>query len=138
MKKIVFFFTCIAFFVFILFIFNRNKNMDIIYTYADGTGNQYIVAPDTFEYIPVPKDVSSSGVYSGGESKKGSVTVGQYEVVQKAFDSAFADTASHIENREMLSGYIERVEGSEKKSAVLGANSDTKSQIENVLKGLPL
>lgn len=104
--------------------------------YVDGTGNQYAVTGGTLEYAPVMAKESSSGVYSGGEKRQIDLSAAQSEEIKKLFDEAFADTEGQIENRELLSGYIEVKLKEGRKSAILAPGSTYQTRIDGFFKTL--
>lgn len=127
---------CLAvFFLFFSFLFTKTP-MNLTYTYVDGTGNQYILHDTALQYLPITVDISSSGVYSGGESKTVTLTPDQVQSITQAFEMAFTTKAEHIENREMLSGLVEKTETGQKKEAILLPSSAQKQALEGLLQNL--
>lgn len=83
--------------------------MDNIYTYADGSNNTYILTGGlhpVLSYQPIQPKESSSGIYSGGESRTLELTLSQYSRLAAAFEGAASDTQDHLSQRTMISGLI--------------------------------
>lgn len=108
------------------------KNEPINYRYTDGNNNTYFITPTSVDYQPIDKMMSSSGNYDGGEPVKKEIDEAQYTAIQLAINAAIENTASHIEKRQMGSGWI-RAEG---KSYKIAFRAKEKAEIERVLKGV--
>lgn len=72
---------------------------------ADGNGNVYLCAhavggAPTFEYRPVRPEDSSSGVYSGGAPRKGTLGASEIEALWDQVAAAATNSAGHAERRE--------------------------------------
>ena len=105
-----------------------------IYEYADGNGNVYILTSSSLEYVPVKKEKSSSGSYSGGSPKKITITSTQYKSIKDLLDAALENTSIHIKDRVMMSGVV-RISGSQaNQSCIIKPGSEELSRIEKVLK----
>jgi hypothetical protein len=78
--------------------------------YHDGSANGYRFWRDAksrsalFEYTPVRKEESSSGVYSGGKPAKGRVDAKRVAELWQRVRKLEADTAHHATAREMGTG----------------------------------
>lgn len=103
------------------------------YTYADGSGNAYKITADSIEYIPIKKENSSSGEYSGGEPVKKAITPTQFDVLVTMLKGIVNDKTIHIENREMMTGLV-RVEYDKESDVVLFKKGDRMALLENTLK----
>ncbi|MFI5203379.1 MAG: hypothetical protein ACHQF2_02695 [Flavobacteriales bacterium] len=103
------------------------------YGYADGSGNVYKLTSDNLEYIPVKKENSSSGEYSGGEPAKVSVSKAQFDVLVSMMKGIILDKSIHIENREMMTGMI-RVSYDDESDVTLFKKGDRMALLENALK----
>jgi hypothetical protein len=106
----------------------------IIYRYADGSGNTYIINKNTIEYVPVKPPFSSSGIYNGGEHIKKSITAGEYDSIAGLLNSALANTEVHIDNRPMGSGYIEIEKDKSITKVIIRPASEEQDAIEAMLK----
>lgn len=113
------------------------QNTEVIYTYADGSGNTYILTEQNrkmLEYIPIKAKESSSGVYDGGSPVKKQITDEQYAAILSAIEKAIQNKSIHIEQREMRSGYIKVQKDSEKSVYIIAPNTVEQFEIERVLK----
>jgi len=113
-----------------------DKNVN--YVYRDGSGNSYIFQETSgqinFEYVPVKKEFSSSGEYSGGESIKKSITKNQFDEIKKLLEKSIRNKKIHIQNRVMMSGMIIIENGKNKITFIISPDSIEKTQIEEKLK----
>lgn len=86
-------------------------------TYHDGSGNGYrfrqAAAKDSarFEYSPIQPHNSSSGVYSGGKPKKGTVSARQAAQLWQWVRKLEADTSLRADSRMMGTGAFRWKEG---------------------------
>src|SRR3990172_8087771 len=76
------------------------------YTYIDGNNNDYVITKDSINYIPITPEKSSSGIYSGGESKKIKITKEQFAKIEGMMKAIQKDKKSHADKREMGYGTI--------------------------------
>ena len=134
MKKNIFIAVGLLFVFSILFLLSKNRNE--IYSYADGSGNEYRIQKNSFEYIPVVQNESSSGVYAGSGAQKKEITDEQFAQVQVLWEQAFQDTVSHMQNREMLSGFVEIESNNKTKSVIVAPQSSSQKSIEDFLDSL--
>ncbi len=103
------------------------------YIYADGSANRYVFNKNSFEYIPVKPEESSTGTYDGGEYIKKQPDLNSFEKLVDLIQSAYGATADHIVNREKGSGRVEFYEGNTSTVFILQMNSPWRQQIESVL-----
>ena len=75
------------------------------YRIVDGSNNQYLVSRTTVEYLPIKKENSSSGVYSGGNAWKKPISEKQYQLIQKLFESA-ANEKSQLRKKRSMGTYL--------------------------------
>ena len=78
------------------------------YSYSDGSANTYRITPGKLEYIPVKKEHSSSGTYSGGTAKTVKLSDTDYRAISALLDEGIAGKALHTDRRVMMSGVISR------------------------------
>ena len=104
------------------------------YTYSDGSANRFIITPDTLEYDPVTPEESSTGTYSGGDSKTVSISPEQFDSIRHLFDKAISNTAEHIGDRIKTTGAIAVVKGNARTQVILAPGSAEKEAIENLLR----
>jgi hypothetical protein len=113
------------------------KTQDIIkYVYSDGNNNSYIIRKTELEYKPVTPMESSSGVYSGGNPRTIDLTQSEYDKIVAVLNKAIEDKSMHIDQRIMMSGLISVENQSGKQTYILGARSNSKAEIEAILKEL--
>lgn len=109
--------------------------------YSDGNGNVYliqkIVSKTAFEYIPVKKEASSSGQYSGGEYKFTLINEEDLKTLMKYFEEAMEDKKSHTDRRIKMTGTIRKISSSkEKAECILKYDSISRMKLEEKLKSL--
>lgn len=115
------------------------KQIATTYTYADGSGNSYVITQNTIEYTPIEPANSSSGEYDGGEYAKKEITETEYNAVASLLNEAVSDTAIHIDNRVKKSGWIEIQKGDTiTASVIIQPNTEKQLQIEKLLNDLLL
>lgn len=105
------------------------------YTYVDGSGNIYKISIDSIEYIPVKKENSSTGMYSGGEPAKKVLSKSEYQKIQSAIEEIFSNKSIHIKERIKTSGMITMVQGKREKSVIF-KSTEEKNSFEKMLKEL--
>jgi hypothetical protein len=111
------------------------------YRYADGTGNLYIIYPESIEYLPITRAESSSGNYDGGTPKTVKITDRQYRDVAAILDRALDLKSIHVGNgkngRVKGSGMIsKRVNERQILTQVIDRDSRSQTEIEALLKQL--
>ena len=108
----------------------------MIYTYADGNNNKYVIKNEgdlSLEYLPMTPSLSSSGIYSGGEPVKKAINEIQYKRLTALFNEAIDRTESHIKQRVMMSGAIDIIDGIGKRSCIIAPRSEILIKIEKTL-----
>lgn len=112
------------------------KQSNMILEYSDGNGNYYKITRDSIIYKPITKEMSSSGLYDGGEPAQKSITKDGFEKVYDEFEIIFKETSIHIKNRMKTSGHlvIDRGRGNERK--VIIKSSEEQKKLEKLLKSL--
>ena len=111
-------------------------NKSTVYEYADGNGNTYKIQESSVEYVPVKKEESSSGMYSGGDAKRVTITAEQYKKISALLDSALDNTSIHINERVMMSGVVRVISSENKRSCIIRPGSDDLLRIEQSLKAI--
>lgn len=106
------------------------------YQYADGSANVYVLTSDSLEYIPVKPEESSTGFYSGGDSKKVAITPQQFRMIRAMFETVKTKHEIHLPDRIKTSGMITTFNGTEKNSIIIKPGSQQMMQIEKELKEL--
>ncbi len=116
-----------------------NKNQKVIYEYADGSGNRYLIKKDLkifIEYIPIKPHLSSSGLYDGGDYKKKEITKLDFNKIYSIFKKASRNKENHIESRIKTSGLITLQEDDKKEVCILKPNSKDLLEIEKLLQDI--
>ena len=106
-------------------------------SYADGSGNVYLVAKNPEPYIqyqPVKPATSSSGTYDGGEPVTRAISQSRYAELLAAVQNAYAHTASHIPERVMMSGAVTLSSKGKEINFILKPGSPEQQQLEKLLK----
>ena len=110
---------------------NKQTNMDS--SYSDGSGNAYFITENnTLKYDPVTPEMSSSGVYSGGDTAEVKLSMEDYDEIMELFNAAMTDTGNHVENRAMMTGAVEY----NGKEIILAQNAASKENLEKKLRSL--
>jgi hypothetical protein len=103
------------------------------YSYADGSANVYQVTQSSLEYIPVRPEQSSTGMYSGGNPGKISLTDDQFNSVKELMELAITKTEIHIPDRIKTSGRISRSGGDGDTTVFITGASVEMQKIEDLL-----
>jgi hypothetical protein len=117
----------------ICLIFISCMNPSPRYHYADGSANVYDVTESSLEYIPVRPEQSSTGMYSGGNPGKISLTSEQFSSVKNLMEAAIRKTDIHIPDRIKTSGLISRIGGAGDTTVYITGESSEMREIENLL-----
>lgn len=104
------------------------------YNYISGTGNDYQIKDGFLKYIPMTKEYSSSGIYDGGESFRKELSKIDLMRIVDVLERAIWSSEDHIDKREMGSGTIIKRLGDERKMVYLKRNSDTNSEVMELMK----
>jgi hypothetical protein len=105
------------------------------YIYSDGNANTYKIHKDKIEYLPITKENSSSGMYSGGEAKTTSITARQYDSLKLVLEEAIAAKKFHSKQREKQSGQLTKA-GKKKKIVILQPRAAIRNKVEKHLRFL--
>lgn len=100
------------------------------YTYIDGNNNDYKITSDSIFYSPITPVESSSGEYSGGNSKRVKITEEQFLKIEMIIQSILKDKSNFIKDRLMGSGTL--IVG--KKTTYINSASQLKAELEQELK----
>ena len=103
------------------------------YTYADGSANLYRMSADTFEYIPVTREQSSSGMYDGGAPVKKAMRAEFFAEFTGLIERAKIENGQHASDRSKMTGQIGIHKGKETLGFILKADSEIKKRIEKLL-----
>jgi hypothetical protein len=106
------------------------KNILPDYIYTDGNNNKYEVYKDRINYIPVTKENSSSGIYSGGEPKNITIDKNIYNQIQKLIKQTIKDKKYHLTSRIMGCGTISK----NNKTIFISRESKSLNNLETYLK----
>lgn len=104
-------------------------------TYADGSWNVYEIKKESIEYIPVKKENSSTGNYSGGEPVSKSITEEAWEKIKTEFDAVYTNKKIQIKDRVMGSGMLLIIKKGKQSTVLIGKSPEMES-LEMSLKKL--
>ena len=110
-------------------------------TYADGSGNIYEISGSEeiyLEYNPVKPQMSSSGIYDGGDYRKIKISSSDYENIWTSINKALENKAIQIKERVMGSGLIVIQENDNKSSYIIKSGCQEQLEIEELLKEVML
>lgn len=124
--------TCVAIFINLLNFSCMKKSS--VYEYADGSANAYRLTTSSLEYIPVKKEESSTGMYSGGDPKNVTITQTQYESISELLESAMNNETIHIKDRIKTSGVIRITTDGTTKSCIIAPRCPEQVNIESALR----
>lgn len=111
-------------------------------SYSDGSANNYQVKQDTkegevyFEYIPVRPEQSSTGMYSGGDPRKGLLDKKQTAELENWLDKLEKETSLRAKDRIKGSGSFRIKSGSETRSFLINDNPQLR-EFNDFVKKLP-
>lgn len=100
------------------------------YLFTDGNNNKYEIYKTKLNYIPVKKENSSSGIYSGGEPQKVEIDKSKYSAIEKLIKRVLKDKQYHLANRLMGCGTIT----SKQKTIFISRESIHLNNLEQYLK----
>jgi hypothetical protein len=112
----------------------QSKNM--ILEYSDGNGNYYKITVDSIIYDPITKEMSSSGMYDGGEPVEKSITEKEFLAVKNEFEAIFNKKEIHIQHRMKTSGRLTINEGQGAEKQIIIKHSEEQEKLEKLLKSL--
>ncbi|RLD83048.1 MAG: hypothetical protein DRJ07_07415 [Bacteroidetes bacterium] len=112
---------------------NINK---MILKYSDGNGNSYKIIKGNISFQPISREMSSSGLYDGGEPAQNKITKKNFKKVYLAFESIFKNKKIQIPNRIKTSGLLSMQEEGEDKKVSIIKKSEEQKQLELMLKEL--
>ena len=102
--------------------------------YSDGNGNVWKIDSASIHYIPVKPNMSSSGIYSGGEEKTSKIEEREFLLILQEFEGIFNNKSIHIRQRIMTSGYLSILERGKKEREVIFKSGKEKDKLEKLLK----
>lgn len=100
---------------------------------SDGSANTYIITENMLEYIPATPEISSSGVYSGGEPYKKKLTIQDYNVINNLIKEIFKKENGVLQERVMGSIQITRVYLQSKETIIVDSNSKEIVKLQKTL-----
>jgi hypothetical protein len=103
------------------------------YTYADGNGNVYTITPTKVSFTPVQPHSSSSGTYSGGESRSVKITREQFRQLELLIEKSAGNQAIQLANRTKGSGLIIIFKNKDRLQYILQPESEEMKALENIL-----
>ena len=116
-----------------ILLYNCKMEKPIIYNYADGNGNIYIITDKTLEYKPVKPSFSSSEIYDGGSYIKKEISFFQNNRIKTIINKAILNKTIHIKNRIKMSGSITIQKNENKMIYIIKPNSKEQLHIEKIL-----
>jgi hypothetical protein len=107
----------------------------LIHLYVDGNNNTYRITPEKkLIYEPVTPEMSSSGVYSGGNPKEVMLNKEDYKKLTGLINSTFKNKKVHTEARNMGTGMVKLIFLENRtQTAFINSDSEEKKQLEKVL-----
>ncbi len=111
---------------------DKNTTNPTNYIVFDGSRNKYIITENSLEYIPITPAKSSSGVYSGGEYVKKSLTADEYKSIVALLAKATANQEIQTDVRAKGNPIIEF----NQKTYVLKMNAEIAQGVVKMLKDL--
>jgi hypothetical protein len=106
------------------------------YRYSDSSANTWKISTDSVEYIPMTPEMSSSGMYSGGNPVKKQISKSDYNKVKSEINNIVMNMSIQIKDRTKLSGVITIIEDQKKDLTILIDKSPEKESLEKLLKKL--
>lgn len=103
------------------------------YQYYDGSNNHYTLDQNTLTYDPVTPEMSSSGIYSGGEKFTIELDQEKKQKLVSLFNAAYLARSEHQTRREKGTGNVIIQTGQDSKSCILRRDAVVKTSIENYL-----
>ncbi len=110
-----------------------DKPVKIIYN--DGSSNAFIITPSNYKYAPTTPEESSSGVYSGGNSRNFEISQEQFNEIFIRAEGITKNKTLHLESRMMGTGYIRLIFDNSHISTYI-ADCDELNEFENYLKNI--
>lgn len=114
----------------------QHKNNNMTLEYSDGNGNYYKITVDSIIYKPITKEMSSSGMYDGGEPAEKSITENDFLAVKNEFESIFNNQNIHIKHRMKTSCRLVVNKGQSNEKQVIIKRSEEQEKLEKLLKSL--
>ena len=112
---------------------NINK---MVLMYSDGNGNAYKIIKGNISFQPISREISSSGLYDGGEPVHKKITRKDFKKVYLVFESIFKNKKIQIPNRIKTSGLLSMQEEGEDKKVIIIKKSEEQKQLALMLKEL--
>ncbi len=104
--------------------------------YYDGSGNAYSLQAMQLTYKPMTPEMSSSGLYSGGDPAEVVLDTNQIAGLKKLLEHAIHNTNEHSTAREKGTALINYSIDNHDGSIILKRDSILKSELESYLKSL--
>lgn len=112
---------------------NINK---IIFKYSDGNGNSYKIIKGNIFFQPIRGEMSSSGLYNGGEPVQNKITRKDVKKVYRVFESIFKNKKIQIPTRIKTSGLLSMQEKGGDKKVIIIKKSEEQKQLALMLNEL--
>ena len=103
------------------------------YEYTDMSNNKYIITKDSVQYIPITKEQSSTGMYSGGDPANVKITPADYQQINEYMSELLK--LPKLEQREKITVLIKKTEDGTTTTAIIRGAYQTR-KLEMTLKNL--
>jgi hypothetical protein len=113
---------------------NNMKSMQL--TYADGSGNTWKITKNSLSYKPVKPEMSSSGIYDGGEEAHKSLSDSDFQMLKAEFEKIFNHKEIQIQNRIMTSGMLSISDKNGNVNKIIIRSGKEMYDLEKILKDL--
>jgi len=102
------------------------------YTYVDGAGNRYSLNDNQLEYNPMTPEMSSSGIYSGGQPFITKLEKIDLIKLIDVLERALWSKNDHTDKRTMGSGTLIKIIGNQRQSVYLSYKSNSINEIDKI------
>ncbi len=139
MNKTKFIFTLIFFLITIFYcnaqtILHADNSVVKKLIYLDGNGNEYIINKESISYVPVKREMSSSGMYDGGREARRNINAADFKTLIILFDDIIKNTGIHIKERIKTSGVLVRYKNNNVSEKIIISKSAQQKHLEEYLK----
>ncbi|WP_052595092.1 hypothetical protein [Aureispira sp. CCB-QB1] len=107
---------------------------NLIYSYADGSGNIYYITKEFIQYKPVIPIQSSSGVYCGGKAAQKLLNIEQFTQIKVLIQQVRKNHSDFTSNRVKGSGHLKL--HLENEVYLLGYQTHSQQKLETAFKAI--
>jgi len=104
--------------------------------YSDGSGNTWKINSKNLSYHPVKPEMSSSGIYSGGDEASIHISETRFLEIYAKFEAIFEKNDIQIKDRIMTSGLLSIQEKGKNDRVVIIKSGKDMDDLEDMLKAL--